>query len=130
MLACDECNVRLNVYPGAPNDKQIKDGDIMLLDMGGEYHCYGADITCSFPANGRFTDNQKIIYNTVLAAQLAVFKAVKPGVMWPDMHSIAYRTILEELKGHGLLTGDVDAMMEANLAVRATATAYAAPSSS
>ena len=47
----------------------MRDGDMMLLDMGAEYYCYGADITCSFPANGKFTADQKLVYETVLAAQ-------------------------------------------------------------
>jgi hypothetical protein len=45
-------------------------GDMCLFDMGSEYHGYGSDITCSFPANGKFTDDQKIIYNAVLGMQL------------------------------------------------------------
>ena len=51
-----------------------------LFDMGGEYCCYASDITCSFPANGKFTEDQKIIYNTVLKASRAVMAAVKPGI--------------------------------------------------
>ena len=51
-----------------------------LFDMGGEYCCYASDITCSFPANGKFTDDQKIIYNTVLRASRAVMAAVTPGM--------------------------------------------------
>ena len=47
--------------------------------MGGEYYCYVSDITCSFPANGRFTPQQKFIYEAVLAANRAVVEACKPG---------------------------------------------------
>ena len=50
-----------------------------LFDLGGEYYCYCSDITCSFPVNGKFTDDQKLIYNAVLDANRAVLKAVKPG---------------------------------------------------
>ena len=50
-----------------------------LFDMGGEYGCYASDITCSFPANGKFTEDQKIIYNAVLKASRAVMAAAKPG---------------------------------------------------
>ena len=50
-----------------------------LFDMGAEYYCYASDITCSFPANGHFTDDQKIIYNAVLKANRAVMAAMKPG---------------------------------------------------
>ncbi len=49
--------------------------------MGGEYYCYSSDITCSFPANGKFTEDQKKIYNAVLKSSRAVMAAVKPGIV-------------------------------------------------
>eukprot|EP01083_Nonionella_stella_P165436 550340_1 len=103
-------------HAGRPNDRFIVDGDLMLLDMGGEYNGYATDITCSFPVNGTFTDDQKIVYNAVRAAQENVNKAMKPGVMWPDMHRLAERTILEHLLAGGLLKGSVDDMMKVFLA--------------
>ncbi|KAL2930245.1 Xaa-Pro dipeptidase, partial [Bienertia sinuspersici] len=68
----------------------FKDGDMALLDMGAEYHYYGSDITCSFPVfeedtsiwidvNGKFTDDQRHIYNAVLDAHDSVIAAMKPG---------------------------------------------------
>ena len=68
-----------------------------LLDMGAEYCCYGSDITCSYPINGKFTEDQKQVYETVLAAQNAVLKAMKPGVSWPDMHRLANRVSIEPI---------------------------------
>lgn len=50
-----------------------------MFDLGGEYYCYASDITCSFPVNGKFTEDQKNIYETVLKASQAVLKALKPG---------------------------------------------------
>ena len=47
--------------------------------MGGEYYCYTSDITCSFPANGKFTEDQRNIYEAVYKASRAVMAAVKPG---------------------------------------------------
>ena len=55
-----------------------------LFDMGGEYCCYASDITCSFPVNGKFSDDQKIIYSAVLKASRAVMAAVKPGLSLVD----------------------------------------------
>ena len=83
-----------------------------LLDMGSEYYCYTSDITCSYPINGKFTDDQKMIYNAVLAARNAVMHAVKPGVSWVDMHELSYRIMLQCLKEGGLLQGDVDEMLK------------------
>lgn len=56
---------------------------MLLLDMGCEYYCYDSDITCSFPANGKFNEDQATVYEAVLAAHEAVIKAIKPGVSWP-----------------------------------------------
>jgi len=86
-----------------------------LFDMGSEYTCYGSDVTTSFPANGRFTPDQRMVYEAVLAAQLAVMDAIKPGVQWLDMHHLANRVLLTHLKAGGLLVGEVDDMMAANL---------------
>ncbi|OQV21481.1 Xaa-Pro dipeptidase [Hypsibius exemplaris] len=102
-------------HAGAPNDHVVKEGDLCLFDMGAEYYCYGSDITCTFPASGKFSPDQKIVYEAVLKANRNVIAAMKPGVGWVDMHVLAERTILEEFKKHGLLTGDVDEMVEARL---------------
>jgi Xaa-Pro dipeptidase len=99
-------------HAGAPNNRIIESGDLCLFDLGAEYHCYASDITCSFPANGKFTQEQRDIYEAVYAAQQAVFAAMKPGVKWPDMHLAAERAILTHLRDRGYLQGDVDEMIE------------------
>ncbi|CAL8360007.1 unnamed protein product [Gadus morhua 'NCC'] len=102
-------------HAAAPNDKTIQDGDMCLFDMGGEYYCYASDITCSFPANGKFTKDQRDIYEAVLKASRAVLAAIKPGVEWTDMHFLANRVHLEELLKLGIVRGNVDDMMKARL---------------
>ncbi|XP_061449967.1 xaa-Pro dipeptidase isoform X3 [Rhineura floridana] len=102
-------------HAGAPNEKTIEDGDLCLFDMGGEYYCYGSDITCTFPANGKFTPDQRAIYKAVLKSSRAVLKAVKPGIAWPDMHRLADRVHLEELTKIGILRGSVDDMVKVHL---------------
>lgn len=82
-----------------------------LFDMGSEYHCYASDITCSFPATGKFRDDQKVIYNAVYKANRAVMAAVKPNVSWLEMHYLAERVILTDLVAAGILCGDVEDMM-------------------
>ncbi|GAB2292503.1 hypothetical protein Dimus_026740 [Dionaea muscipula] len=102
-------------HAAAPNDKILKDGDMALLDMGAEYHFYGSDITCSFPVNGMFTDDQCLVYNAVLDAHDAVIGAMKPGVSWVAMHKLAEKVILESLKKGGIIVGDVVDMMDQRL---------------
>ena len=84
--------------------------------MGAEYYCFCSDVTCSYPVNGKFTENQKLIYNAVLRGSLAVMDAAKPGACWKEMHLLANRILLEDLKAGGLLVGDIDEMMAVNLA--------------
>ncbi|KAL3698542.1 hypothetical protein R1sor_012618 [Riccia sorocarpa] len=102
-------------HAAAPNDRTLKNGDMALLDMGGEYGCYGSDITCSYPINGKFTDEQKIVYGAVLEAQKAVIAKLRPGVNWVDMHKLAEEKILETLKAAGYLRGEVADMMAVRL---------------
>ncbi|XP_011687042.1 PREDICTED: xaa-Pro dipeptidase-like [Wasmannia auropunctata] len=87
----------------------------VLFDMGGNYCGYAADITCSFPANGKFTEDQKLIYNAVLKARNEVLAAAKPGVAWTDMHLLANRVMLTALIEGGLLVGDVEEMIKMGL---------------
>lgn len=102
-------------HAGAPNDKTIVDGDMCLFDMGGEYYCYSSDITCSFPANGTFTPDQRAVYEAVLKASRDVLAALKPGVKWTDMHRLADRVHLEELVKVGILRGSVEDMLKVHL---------------
>ena len=116
-IAASGCNASTLHYghAGAPNDKTIEDGDMCLFDMGGEYDCYTSDITCSFPANGKFSPKQRIVYKAVLRASRAVMSQAKAGVSWVDMHRTAEKVILEDLTAAGLLKGDIDAMMNSHL---------------
>merc|ERR1712232_1347575 len=102
-------------HAGAPNDKKIEDGDMCLFDMGAEYHCYGADITCSYPSNGKFTKEQIDIYESVLSAVKAVESQLKPGISWPDMHIEAEKAFLKVLKERGYIQGEIEEMMKVRL---------------
>jgi len=105
-------------HAGAPNDFTIKDRDMCLLDMGSEYHCYGADITCSFPVSStkKFTEKQRIVYTAVLEAQLSVYEILAPGVSWVDCHRAAEKAILENMMKAGLVVladaKDVEELIE------------------
>lgn len=102
-------------HAGAPNNREIRAGDMCLFDMGANYFGYCADITCSFPANGKFTDDQKLIYNAVLDANIAVQNKAKEGVDWVEMHLLANRVMLQKMKDGNLLKGDVEEMIDAGL---------------
>ncbi|GAB4819295.1 hypothetical protein N2152v2_006341 [Parachlorella kessleri] len=102
-------------HAGAPNDRQMHDGELLLVDAGGEYYRYAADITCTFPVGGKFSALQRVVYEAVLAANRGVINAMKPGVYWLDMHLLAERIMLSALSKGGLLVGDVDAMMDSRL---------------
>ena len=68
-----------------------------LFDMGAEYCCYGSDVTCSFPANGKFTEKQRGVYQGVLNAQVAVYDMLRPGVSYVATHKAAEKEILRAL---------------------------------
>ena len=96
------------------NDRCMQDGDLVLIDAGGELDHYAADITRTFPVNGRFSAPQKALYEVVLAAQLAAIASVKPGASWQAPHDAAVRVLTQGLVDHGLLQGSVDDLIESN----------------
>ena len=94
------------------NRDKIEDGDMVLIDAATEYDMYAADITRSFPANGKFSDPQKEIYQVVLNAQKAVIEASKPGVTFKELHDMDLRLLIEGMIEIGLLNGTVDEVIE------------------
>lgn len=81
---------------------QVKPGDLVLIDAGCEWMGYAADITRTFPANGRFTKPQKTIYELVLAAQKAAFEKCRPGSTLEEIHDATVRSLSEGLWELGL----------------------------
>ncbi|MGI0116093.1 Xaa-Pro aminopeptidase [Zooshikella sp. RANM57] len=94
------------------NDCQLKDGELILIDAGCELDHYAADITRTFPVNGRFSEEQRAIYDLVLTAQLEAIEAIKPGTVFNHIHDITVRVITEGLVKLGILTGDVNKLIE------------------
>ncbi|MEW6412001.1 MAG: Xaa-Pro peptidase family protein [Candidatus Zixiibacteriota bacterium] len=70
-------------------DKEIKPGELVLIDFGAEWNHYAADITRTFPVDGKFTEAQAQIYDVVLEAQKAAIEAIKPGITPDSVHAIA-----------------------------------------
>lgn len=97
------------------NNSKIKHGDLFLMDSGFECNGYAADYTRTFPANGKYTDIQKGVYNSVLAGMNNVLDTVKPGVKMEDLHLLAAKTMMEGLKDLNIVKGNVDHMMEENI---------------
>jgi Xaa-Pro aminopeptidase len=88
------------------NRDAIKDGDLVLMDCGADYHGYASDITRTFPVNGRFSPEQKIIYNIVLEAMDSAFTACKPGGAFKLIHQKANEVIKYRLKQQGIIRAD------------------------
>jgi Xaa-Pro aminopeptidase len=93
------------------NDTELKNGDVVLIDAGAEIGCYAADITRTFPVNGKFSGEQRAVYEVVLAAQLAAIEQAKPGKQWNHPHESAVRVLTEGLVELGVLKGDVDELV-------------------
>lgn len=94
------------------NKAKLQDGDLVLIDAGCEYQHYASDITRCFPVNGRFTPEQKAIYEIVLQAQQAVIEQIKPGVAWDTLQHLCARVITEGLIEVGLLKGTLEGLLE------------------
>lgn len=94
------------------NNRVIEDNSIVLIDAGCEYHYYASDITRTFPANGRFSAEQRAIYEIVLAAQLAAIQSVKPGALWNDAQTVIVNIITEGLLQLGILKGSLNELIE------------------
>jgi Xaa-Pro aminopeptidase len=95
------------------NNASLRDGDLLLIDAGcslGDY--YNGDITRTFPVGGRFSGEQRALYELVLAAQEAAVASVAPGFTAEGVHDTAVRVLVEGLLELGLLTGDPDGIIE------------------
>ena len=90
------------------NDREIRDGDVVLNDSGAEYGDYATDITRTYPANGRFSREQRAIYDVVLAAQKAAMAEIRPGAPHARVGTAAARVQTQGLVRLGLLSGDPD----------------------
>jgi Xaa-Pro aminopeptidase len=90
------------------NNCAIADGDLVLVDAGAEYNGYTADITRTWPANGKFSEVQRRVYQIVLDCQVEAVEMVKPGVTLDQIHDLCVRRLTEGMIALGLLTGTAD----------------------
>ena len=94
------------------NNRQLADGDLLLIDAGCEFQSYASDITRTFPVNGRFSGPQRDVYELVLASQHACIAAVRPGVDFHDYHKVAERVLAQGYIDLGLCSGTLDEVLE------------------
>ena len=94
------------------NNQKLKNNDLLLIDAGAEYDCYAADITRTFPVNGKFTPAQRELYQIVLDAQHAAIDAVRPGNHWNQPHEAAVKVLTEGLLRLGILKGELNELLE------------------
>jgi len=85
------------------NNKECKDGDMLLMDVGAEYANYSSDMTRTIPVNGRFTDRQRSIYNAVLRVKNEATKLLVPGTLWAEYHKEVGKIMTSELLGLKLI---------------------------
>ncbi len=125
-----ECEFRLggSEYPAYPsivaggvnacilhyidNNCELRDGDLLLIDAGAELDCYASDITRTFPVNGKFSGEQKALYEIVLASQKAAMAQVQPDCSVNDYHQAAVKVLTEGMVDVGLLKGETGELIE------------------
>lgn len=93
------------------NRDALKDGDLVLIDAGCEYQNYAADITRTFPVNGKFSDEQAAIYDIVLQAQTDAIAVISPGIEYNKTNEATVLAITQGLVDLGILHGDVDELI-------------------
>ena len=94
------------------NDAPLADGALLLIDAGCELDGYAADITRTFPINGRYSGAQREVYELVLAAQRAAMDKVRAGNAWNEPHDAAVRVLAQGMLDLKLLPGSLDAVLE------------------
>jgi Xaa-Pro aminopeptidase len=94
------------------NQRQMQDQELLLIDAGCAYGYYNSDITRTFPVGGKFTSEQKTLYEIVLEAQKQAIAQVKPGNTFNAVHDAAVRVITEGLVEVGILKGEIDKLIE------------------
>ena len=94
------------------NSAPLKDGDLLLIDAGCELDYYASDITRTFPVNGRFSPEQRAVYEIVLEAQYAAIEKTVVGNHWNEPHDAAVRSITKGLRKLGLLEGTLPRLIK------------------
>jgi Xaa-Pro aminopeptidase len=94
------------------NEHTIEEGELVLLDGGAEVDLYAGDVTRTFPAGGRFSQEQRAVYEVVLSAHRVTVAKVRPGMPVAELHDAARTAITEGLVGLGVLSGSVEELVQ------------------
>ncbi|RLA63699.1 MAG: Xaa-Pro aminopeptidase [Epsilonproteobacteria bacterium] len=104
-----------NILHYVDNNMVLNDKELLLIDAGAEFHLYASDITRTFPINGKYTPEQKDLYQIVLEAQEAAIGQVKVGKTLTENHNIAVKILAQGLKDLGVFNESVEEIIEKNL---------------
>lgn len=94
------------------NQDQVRDGDLLLIDAGAEYGFYSADITRTWPINGKFSAQQRDVYEIVLASNKAGIKAARPGIGIDEVHQASVKVLTQGLIDLNVLKGNLDDLVQ------------------
>ena len=94
------------------NKAPLRDGDLLLIDAGAEYDGYASDVTRTFPVNGRFSPQQRDLYQVVLAAQLAAIEKAWAGRQWQEVHGEAVKVATQGMIDLGILRLSLEQELE------------------
>lgn len=94
------------------NEAPLKKDELLLVDAGGEYQYYAADITRTYPVNGKFSEEQKMIYELVLQSQKAAIESIKPETPWITAQKNIIRVLTEGLVKLAILKGSVEQLIK------------------
>jgi len=101
-----------NVLHQFRNGAKLEDGRLLLIDSGAEVNGYSADITRTFPVNGKFTSEQKAIYDIVLRAKAQAINQMRPEINYKTVHETAEYVIANGLQSEGILKGNIQDIVE------------------
>ena len=94
------------------NDREMRAGELMLIDAGSEYEYYAADVTRTFPISAKFTQLQRDLYEVVLEAQLKAIDTIQPGKRFDDPHEVALRILVDGMRSVGMLQGSAEEIIQ------------------
>jgi Xaa-Pro aminopeptidase len=100
----------------SPTARELRDGDLLLVDAGAEYRGYASDVTRTYPAGAAFSAEQALVHDTVRRAGETAIAACRPGVAWHDVHRAAALVVAEGLVELGVLRGSPETLVESGAA--------------